>query len=244
IPKGKPKTDYYFFLRGKKPILSPAKQKNVVCIGGVHRLRLLEPLIALADGMTVYAHKHMQSTTWQLHFGPIHFTLSLSRDSWRGFSGEGAALESLIEDIPEALIKRFDNLSYANQEFNPSLMAIKEDIDFAQMDKLSARLSAMGMLGYDLQGNHFFYRQLPFKMHRILSLNPRMKEADKLLEAGKVEIISRTADRVEARVQGSGVFHQVLLEGNQSRCTCTWYARHQGERGMCKHILASKKKIA
>ena len=43
------------------------------------------------------------------------------------------------------------------------------------------RLSAMGLLGFDLDENHFFYRRLPYKLSRILSLNPRMKDAEKLL---------------------------------------------------------------
>jgi len=243
IPKGKPKIDYYLIMRGNRPILSPVKQQNGVCIGGVHRLRLLDQLIPLADELRVFAHKTMQSTTWQLYFGAVRFSFSLSRDTWRGFSGEGAALESLIEDVPEELISRFDNFSFANQEFNPTLLAVEQGIDFKKMDNLSGRLSAMGMLGYDLDENHFFYRRLPFKLNRIMSLNPRMKNAEKLLDDGKVEIISRTSERVEARVEGSGVHHTVLLETNRSRCTCTWFARHQGERGMCKHVLAVKKKI-
>ena len=230
-------------MRGKTPYLSPAKQRHGVCIGGIHRLRLLEPLIPLADELRVFAHESMQSTTWQLYFGPVRFSLSLSRDSWRGFSGEGAVLESLIEDVPEALINRFDNFSYANQEFNPTWVAFEQGIGLGKMDNLTGRLSAMGMLGYDLDENHFFYRRLPFKLHRILSLNPRMKNAEKLLEAGKVEIVSQHPERVEARVEGSGVHHTVILNTHQSRCTCTWYARHQGERGMCKHILAVKKKL-
>jgi hypothetical protein len=101
----------------------------------------------------------------------------------------------------------------------------------------------MGLLGYDLDENHFFYRRLPYKLGRILSLNPRLKEAEKLLEEGKVEILSRTDTRVEACVEGSGVKHVVLLEGEKERCTCTWYSKHQGERGVCKHILAVKKKL-
>tara|TARA_Y100001956_G_scaffold59942_1_gene59539 strand:- start:379 stop:1716 length:1338 start_codon:yes stop_codon:yes gene_type:complete len=244
IPKGKPKTDYYLGMRGNRPVLSPAKMENGVCIGGVHRLRLLEQLVPLADELRVFAHKTMQSTTWQLYFGDVRFTFSLSRDAWRGFSGEGAALASLIEDVPEALISRFDNFSFANQEFNPTMMAIEENIGFKDMNNLATRLSAMGLLGFDLDENSFFYRRLPFNLNRITSLNPRMKEAEKLLADDKVSIVSHTAERVEALVEGSGIHHTVLLEGNKSRCTCTWYARHQGERGMCKHILAVKKKIS
>jgi uncharacterized Zn finger protein len=101
----------------------------------------------------------------------------------------------------------------------------------------------MGLLGFDLDDNQFFYRRLPFKLNRIVSLNPRMKEADKLLEEGKVEILSSNGGRVEARVAGSGVHHTVILDGEKERCTCTWFSRHQGERGLCKHVLAVKKKL-
>ena len=112
------------------------------------------------------------------------------------------------------------------------------------MDQLTSRLSAIGLLGYDLDERLFFHRRLPFKLSRILGLNPRLKSALKLLEEDKVEIIKQEGDYVEARVEGSGVHHTVILDQQGARCTCTWYSRHQGERGPCKHILATKKKIS
>lgn len=243
IPNGKPKADYYLITRGNKPSFSPVKSNNSICIGGIHRLRLLEPLIPLADELRVFAHPQMQSTTWQLYFGEIRFSLSLSRDAWRGFSGEGAALESLIEDVPETWIDAVDKFGYANQEFNPTLLAVQEDLDLQKIKNVTGRLSAMGLLGFDLDENHFFYRRLPFKLSRIISLNPRLKDAEKLLAEGKVEITLKTDSKVEARVEGSGVNHIIILEGKSERCTCTWYSKHQGERGLCKHILAVKKKL-
>ena len=244
IPKGKIKNDYYLIKRANRPQFSPAKTQNAICIGGLHRLRLLEPLITLADSLQVYAHPTHQASTWQLYFGAVRFTLSLSRDFWRGFSGEGAALESLVEDVPNNWITYFDKYSYANQLFNPTMMAIEEDLDIKHIENLTGRLSAMGLLGYDLNENEFFYRRLPFKLNRILSLNPRLKNAEKLITAGKVQILSKTDNRIEARVAGSGVHHLVLLEGKRQRCTCTWFSQYQGERGICKHILATKKLIA
>ncbi len=196
-------------------------------------------------GLTT-AHPTMQSTIWQLYFGPVRFSLSLSRECWRGFSGEGAALESLLEDVPERWIEAMDKYSYANQQFNPTLFAIEEHIDLEKVDSLAARLAAMGLLGFDLDENSFFYRRLPFKTERILSLNPRMIAAEKLLEEEKVEIISNDEKRTEARVAGSGgVRHTVILdrESEKERCTCTWFSSNQGERGACKHILAVKKLV-
>ena len=246
LPKSSVKCDYYLVMRGQKPAFSPVKSMNAVCIGGLHRLRLLEPLLPFADELKVFAHPTMQSTIWQLYFGPVRFSLSLSRECWRGFSGEGAALESLLEDVPERWIEAMDKYSYANQQFNPTLFAIEEHIDLDKVDSLAARLAAMGLLGFDLDENSFFYRRLPFKTERILSLNPRMIAAEKLLEEEKVEIISNDEKRTEARVAGSGgVRHTVILdrESEKERCTCTWFSSNQGERGACKHILAVKKLV-
>lgn len=241
IPKGTVKNDYYLTVRGNTPMFTPVKATNAICIGGLHRLRLLEPLIPYIDSMKVFPHPTMQSTTWQLYFGNIRFSFSLSRDAWRGFSGEGAALESLIEEVSDEWIDALDKYGYANQAFNPTLFAINEQLDFDRVDNLTARLAAMGLLGYDLDDNQFFYRRLPFKLNRIMSLNPRMKGADKLIEEGKVEIVSNTPQRIEARVEGSGVRHTVILDNQIERCTCEWYSKYQGERGPCKHVLAVKK---
>ncbi len=244
IPKGKPKTDFYLIKRGNKALFSPVKTKNAICIGGIQRLRLIEQLVPLCDKMIVFAHPDMQSTTWQLYFGDIRFCLSISRENWRGFSGEGAALEALIEDIPDTLISNYDKLAYANHTFNPTLLAVETGLDLNKVNNLSAQLSAIGLLGYDLDDNAFFYRRLPFGLSRIMNLNPRLKGVEKLLENNKVQIISQEDGKVGARVEGSGVHHTVLLEGDKARCTCTWFSRHKGERGFCKHILATKKLIS
>ncbi|MEN7551818.1 SWIM zinc finger family protein [Rapidithrix thailandica] len=243
LPKSKVKTDYYLVTRGARTTFSPAKSANAICIGGVHRLRLLEPLLPLADELQVFAHPDMQSTTWQLYFGEVRFSLTLSRDAWRGFSGEGAALEALIEEVPDSWIQLFDNYSYANQAFHPTLFALDEGVNFQEVQTLTARLSAMGLLGFDLDENQFFYRRLPYKLSRIQSLNPRLKNAEKLVETGKVALVSHDSTKTEARVEGSGVHHTVVLEGEKQRCTCTWFSKYQGERGVCKHILAVKMKI-
>ena len=242
IPNGKVKTDYFLIKRGNKYLFSPLKSNSAVCIGGIHRLKLLQPLIPLINEMKIYPQKDMQSVTFILCFNDLNFVFSISRDFWRGFSGEGAALEALIEDLPDNLIKAFDNYSYTNQTFNPTLMSFEEHIDVSKIDKLATKLSAMGLLGYDLENNGFFYRRLPFKLDRIMSLNPRLKGAEKLLLEGKVEITLKKDNAIEAKVEGSGVQHYVIIKGDTQKCTCTWFSKNQGERGACKHILAVKKK--
>lgn len=243
MPKGVVKSDYYLMVRGNKPMFSPVKSADAVCIGGLHRLRLLEPLLPYIDSMQVFPHANMQSTTWQLYMGNIKFSFSLSRESWRGFSGEGAVLESLTTEVPDEWIDALDKYAYANQSFNGRNLAVDENLSLSTTDNITGRLAAMGLLGYDLDENEFFYRRLPFKLSRILGLNPRMKNAEKLIEGGKVEILNKNKERTEARVQGTGVHHTVILEEDKERCTCEWFSKYQGERGPCKHVLAVKKLV-
>ncbi|UWX59116.1 SWIM zinc finger domain-containing protein [Chryseobacterium oranimense] len=243
IPKGPIKSDYYLIIRGNKPMFSPVKSADAVCIGGLHRLRLLEPLLPYIDQMQVFPHAHMQSTTWQLCMGNLRFSFSLSREAWRGFSGEGAVLNSLIDDISDEWIDAMDKYAYGNQSFNPSAFALDENISLEKSSNITGKLAAMGLLGYDLDDNGFFYRRLPFKLSRIVSLNPRMKNAERLIAEGKVEVLNKNTTRTEARVEGTGVHHTVIIENDKERCTCEWFSKYQGERGPCKHVLAVKKLI-
>jgi hypothetical protein len=242
LPKGQVKIDYYLMLRGNMPQFSPVKSAAAICIGGLHRLRLLEPLLPFIDRLQVFAHADMQSTTWQLYFGDLRFSLSLSRKSWRGFSGEGATLAMLNEGIDESWLTVFDEQVQANQTIDPAFFALMGSAWSGKTDMLPAQLAAMGLLGFDLDDGVYFYRQLPFKPARILSLNPRLKAAEKLIADDKVVIISHQRGRTEARVEGSGVQHTVILDTNGERCTCAWYSKYQGERGPCKHVLAVKKR--
>jgi len=243
MPKGIVKSDYYLIVRGNKPIFSPVKSADAVCIGGLNRLRLLEPLLPYIDCMKVFSHTNRQSTTWQLYMGNIRFSFSLSRESWRGFSGEGAILESLISDVSDEWIDVLDKYAYANQSFNPEKLALEENISFIKAENITRRFAAMGLLGYDLDEKEFFYRRLPFKLSRIIELNPRIKNAEKLIESGKVEILNNSKERTEARVEGTGVHHTVIIDEEKERCTCEWFSKYQGERGPCKHVLAVKKLV-
>ena len=243
MPKGVVKSDYYLIVRGNKPVFSPVKSADSVCIGGLHRLRLLEPLLPYIDGLQVFAHANMQSITWQLNMGNIRLSFSLSRECWRGFSGEGAVLDSLISDVPDEWIDALDKYAYANQSFNPGRLTLEENIRFDNVKNSTGRLAAMGLLGYDLNDREFFYRRLPFKLSRIIGLNPRIKNAEKLIEDGKVEILNNNKERTEARVRGTGVHHTVIIQEEKERCTCEWFSKYQGERGPCKHVLAVKKLV-
>jgi hypothetical protein len=240
VPKVAAKTPYFLSKRAGKFMFSPVATPDAVRIGGVHRLRLLENILPLLDKILVYQSKGSETCCFVADFGKMRLIMAFSPDALRGFSGEGNALESMIEQVPMEWVVGLNTLLKANEMFDPTMLSIENDIDFSVMDSLNASLSSMGLLGYDLEARQHFYRRLPFKTERILSLNPRLKNAKKLISNNDIVILNQKNDYIEAQVKGSGVVHTVIINGEQARCTCDWHTKYQGKRGICKHVLAVK----
>ncbi|MDJ1470040.1 SWIM zinc finger family protein [Xanthocytophaga flava] len=238
LPKGTIRTAYYLTMRAGKAIFTPASMDGAIMIGGLHRVRLLEGLLPFIDNFSVYATPDRQASAFVLSMGALRFIFSLSADPYRGFSGEGNVLDNLTDNIPLEWIRGANHLLKANEEFNPTLFSLENDIEFETVESLCPSLSAMGLLGYDLTTRQHFYRRLPYKPERIASLNPRLKNARKLIEKEEIELLIHTPTCTEARVKGTNVWHTVLIDEHTQRCTCQWFTDYQGMRGPCKHILS------
>ena len=238
IPTGSVKDDYFLSFRGKRPVLSPIKTPNSICIGAIHRLKLADSLLNLSTSLSIYTLDSENAVAFQFHMKGLRFTLMLSRSFWRGFSGEGSSLENLVEDIPNEWLEKLDTYAKIHEEFSLN-DAVLKNLSTADFKNVATRLSAMGLLGFDLEEQVYYYRKLPFKLSRIESLNPRYKNALKIIKKGNYQMIENGAETV-LEVKGSGVIHKTIISEKQSRCTCTWYATHQNSRGNCKHILVAK----
>lgn len=244
LPKGTVKGDFFITKRAGKFMFSTLATADSVRIGGVQRLRLLEGILAIVDKIYIYESADKQTCAIVAEFGKMQLLMAFSPDSYRGFSGEGNVLETMTENLPVEWVYGLNSLLKSNETFDPTMLSIENDIDFGTMDNLTSNLSSMGLLGYDLSEKAHFYRRLPFKTERILSLNPRLKNAKKLLANEDIEIVERRADYIEAKVKGSGVVHKVIIDHNSQRCTCDWFTAYQGKRGICKHILGVKMMIS
>jgi hypothetical protein len=244
LPKGNIKGEFYITKRAGKFMFSTLETQDSVRIGGIHRLRLLEGVLAIVD--KIYFHESSDKETCAVvcEFGKMQLLMAFSPDAYRGFSGEGKALDSMTENVPIEWVYGLNSLLKSNETFDPTMLSIENDIDFGTMENLTASLSSMGLLGYDISERNHFYRRLPFKTERIFSLNPRLKNAKKLLDNDDVEIIAQHANYVEAKVKGSGVTHKVIIDGENQRCTCDWFTNYQGKRGICKHILGVKMMVS
>jgi len=64
-------------------------------------------------------------------------------------------------------------------------------------------------------------------------MHPRLLGARELVEQGAVRLEGDTAT-----VRSGDADYVVRIEDGVARCTCPWFARHRGERGPCKHVLA------
>lgn len=244
LPKGNVKGDFFITKRAGKFMFSTLATADSVRIGGVQRLRLLEGILAIVDKIFIYESADKQTCAVVAEFGKMQLLMAFSPDSYRGFSGEGNVLETMTENLPMEWVYGLNSLLKSNEMFDPTMLSIENDIDFGTMDNLTSNLSSMGLLGYDLSEKAHFYRRLPFKTERILSLNPRLKNAKKLIDNEDIEIVERRADYIEAKVKGSGVLHKVIIDNTSQRCTCDWFTAYQGKRGICKHILAVKMMIS
>ena len=242
LPRGRSNTDLFLTTNSPRPVFSPVERAGAISVGGARRLHLLDSLLPHAEELRVFSHPSGQATVWQLYFKDgVRFSLSLSKECSRGFSGEGAALADLVDDVPEEWIEGFNNYCSSNGWFNAELFALSNNLPASLMPQLTARLASMGLLGFDLDEGSYFYRRLPFNIQHIGKSNPRLVTAQKLIEEGRVEVLSQTKDRVEARVIGdSNTSYSVVLKPEQCHCTCQWMGRNAGERGECKHILATK----
>ena len=67
-------------------------------------------------------------------------------------------------------------------------------------------------------------------------MHPRLLGARELVEQGAV----RLDDDGGATVASGDAEYVVRFDDGGARCTCAWFARHRGERGPCKHVLAAE----
>ena len=113
-----------------------------------------------------------------------------------------------------------------------------------EIDAALAVLGARGLAGFDAHQGAYFHRELPFDLEQVEQMQPRLKNARKLLSEGKVRILTQTkaapAAEADVEVQGSDAVHLVQLRAAGDKCTCPWFGKHLGQRGPCKHVLAAR----
>lgn len=215
-----------------------------VRVAGLERLRVVEELSPAAKRLRVYADEAGQASAWELDFGSTRLTLVLSHDVWRGFSGEGQALSTLAAaDANELVASLRAELAW---QAKIDLAALQRRCAASTEDLLRGLtvLGARGLVGFDVGQASYFHRELPYDLERVLALQPRLTAARAIVQAGRARLTRRDEAAVDVAIDPSGadgVPHHVKLGlDGATRCSCPWFAKHRGERGPCKHVLAAQ----
>ncbi|SBT46624.1 SWIM zinc finger family protein [Micromonospora narathiwatensis] len=214
---------------------------GAVCLAGASRLTALRPMLRFARtlrvyGPTVTAASAPLPSTWELDTGALRLSVTLSPEPYRGFSGEGAALTALAGDdvVDDA------DLVSALLSWDPTVdvdrLASQAGIDADRVRGALAQLGTAGRVGYDVAEAAYFHRVMPYDAGRAERDNPRLVGARALLDAGAVE-----PDGTSATVRsGDHVYRVRQLPDGGLTCTCPWWAKHRGQRGPCRHALATR----
>jgi len=222
-------------------VLRPASRPapGAVCLPGVERLSVLQPVLRHATAVRLYAPAGAEgepaAVAWESRLPGMRLVVMLSPDAYRGFSGEGGVLHDLAADT--AADDAADVFA-ALPDWEPRV----EIAELSQQaglppDRVRAALTvlgASGQIGYDLAEEAYFRRRLPWSAGDAEAYNPRVVAARALVADGAVRLDGALAqvgrgDRVNVvRIDGAG----------RLSCTCQWWARYRGGRGPCRHVLA------
>jgi hypothetical protein len=227
-------------VRGELKV-GPRATPGSVHVAGLHRLGATKRLLTHLRGMTLYgpADGTRGVSAAQFELPDARLVIGLTDESWRGHSGEGSLLASLsapgvVEDA---------ELVSALLAFEPVIdidqLARDGGLDAERVRGALAVLAASGRVGWDLHDAAWFHRELPDDPARVEKDNPRLVAARILFADGAVSALDGVTGTWQ--VGGSAAGHRVRTDSTVVggyRCTCTWFLKHAGGRGPCKHVLA------
>jgi len=238
IPTESPRGSLWVAAAGRGLRLTTRASPRAVQVGGIARVRVLDDLVRHADRLRVYASDAGYSA-WELDLGESRFTLLLSAETWRGFSGEGIALAEMATSSWADRIPHLRAALAWQSSIPEEDIAAAAGVDIGEAKAALAALGSRGLVGFDLAEGAYFHRELPFAMEHIDAVHPRLVNARNLVANNGVRaVVHHGDDAAEANVRGSGVMHSVSINGDDARCTCPWFSQYQGQRGPCKHVLA------
>ncbi|WBB99224.1 MULTISPECIES: SWIM zinc finger family protein [unclassified Solwaraspora] len=225
---------------GRALRLTSRAAPGAVCLSGAGRLAALRGLLRHASALRVYgppvaAGAAPVASVWELDLAGMSLSLALSPEPARGFSGEGGVLPALAGDEVADDAELIGGLLDWDPSVDVDALAEASGLAAARVRAALTLLGTAGRVGYDVARAGYFHRVLPYDPGRAERDNPRLTAARALVEAGAV-----TPDPDGATVRaGDQVYRVRQLPDGTRTCTCTWWARHRGGRGPCRHALAA-----
>lgn len=220
--------------------LSQRPDGTLPSLVGPQRLTSLQRLAPHVRGLTIYApppraradgSEALRPSGWVLDLDHARLTLIVSPELYRGFSGEGSVLGALASadaDAVEAVSQGLDGQA----SLDPASFGARRPGEVLDAFRM---LGAAGRVGHDLDANGFFHRDLPFDRSTLDAMHPRLVDARELVALGAVRLHDGGASVTSGDTQ-----YTVAPTEEGETCNCAWYAKHRGERGPCKHVLAAQ----
>ncbi|MFF7947635.1 SWIM zinc finger family protein [Streptomyces griseorubiginosus] len=211
---------------------------GAVCLPGPERLVALQRVLRYATALRVYGPRVALgqtpvSSAWEVVLPGMRLTLTLSPDTSRGFSGEGAVLEALAADEAAQDAELVGILLSWEPRIEVSDVAAQSGLTVERVRAALTRLGTAGRIGYDMAEAAYFHRELPYDAGRVDRHNPRLRAARALVAAGAV-----TLEGDLATVMSDSHPYRVRHANGALSCTCAWWLKFRGGRGPCKHALA------
>jgi hypothetical protein len=228
---------------GRTLALAGSPRPGAACLAGPERLGELRPLLRFTKNLRVYAAAAdgggaalPAASAWELTLGDAgaRFTLTLSPQMYRGFSGEGALLGALAAPRTSADDAALISLLLGwGPVIDLSDLTASAGLSTERTVAALAALASSGKVGYDLADGAYFHRELPLGAD-VERVHPRLADASELVATGQVTLTQGGAMSGDHRVR----FGHDGAAGDT--CTCPWWGKHRGTRGPCKHVLAAR----
>ncbi len=221
--------------------VSPRPSASAVHVEGLHRLSALRRLLTAVQGLWFHgpADGTPGAVLVTVELPTARLVLGLTPQTYRGYSGEGALLPALAG----ATVTEDADLVSVVLAFEPVIdiprLAGSTGLTERRVSDALAVLAASGRVGWDARDGAWFHRELPADADRVDKDNPRLVAARWLVAAGAVA--PWTGEPGVWAVRSGDTTYRVRLDPGDDQaatCTCTWYLRHGGGRGVCKHALA------
>jgi hypothetical protein len=159
-----------------------------------------------------------------------------------GFEGEGNLLKDLAIGKQGTIVTKVISALKWQHRIKPEELAKQLGETPQATANALALVASRGLVGFDVVNQCFFHRVLPFEKELVEKMHPRLQAAKKLVEKQAVTISATQGElskQTTSSIKSGDVNHQVIIDEESERCTCPWYAKYQGSRGPCKHVLAT-----
>ena len=173
------------------------------------------------------------ASIWELELDDARLLVTLSPEVSRGFSGEGGVLRDLADPRSADDAELVAALLAYEPRIDIAMLAGSCDLNIERVHRALGRLGAAGRVGYDAVEGAYFHRELPYDPAALDAMHPRLRDARALVDHDAVRFEGTTA-----YVRSGDVDYVVRPLGEGHRCSCPWYAKYNGDRGPCKHVLA------